>query len=109
MSGRSPARATSSREAKTLSLPTKPSSGGRPAIDAPAMTAVPNSTGAERPTPDSARMSRVPAWWSTMPTTRNSVALNSAWASSIAIPARAVARVPTLKTTIRKPSWLTVP
>ena len=33
-------------------------------------------------------------WWSTTPTTRNSAALNSAWASSIASPASAAARVP---------------
>ena len=32
-------------------------------------------------TPDSLRRSRVPDWWSMMPTTRNRVALKSPWAS----------------------------
>ena len=40
------------------------------------------------------RRSRVPAQWSTMPTTRNSVDLNSACATSSARPPSAAARVP---------------
>jgi len=67
------------------------------------------STGIRLPTPDSSRQSRVPAAWSTMPTTRNSVDLNSACASSRATPASAASRVPKPTTTIMKPSWLTVP
>ena len=62
----------------------------------PRAIAAPASTGAERPTPESRRRSRVPVWWSTIPTTMNRVALNSACATSIARPASAAARVPTL-------------
>ena len=60
-------------------------------------------------TPDSLRTSRVPDWWSMMPTTRNRVALNSPWARSIARPASAASGVPSPTTMVRKPSWLTVP
>ena len=44
-----------------------------------------------------------------MPTTRNSVALNIAWAMTSEMPARAVSRPPKPTTTEMKPSWLTVP
>ncbi len=80
-----------------------------PAIEAPARAAAAASTGADRPTPDSLRRSRVPVCLSTMPTTRNKAALKRACATSIATPASAAARVPTPTTTSRKPSWLTVP
>ena len=39
-------------------------------------------------------MSRVPVWWSTMPTTMNSAALNAAWATSSTQPAVVAAGVP---------------
>lgn len=105
----SPSRASPMSAAYTLSFATKPVNGGTPAIDAPASSATTASAGADRPTPESRRRSRVPVWRSTMPTTRKSTDLNRAWAPSIATPASAAARVPTLTTRSRKPSWLTVP
>ena len=54
-------------------------------------------------------MSRVPVWWSMMPTTMNSAALNRAWPKIIATPAVVASGVPTPNRTSRKPSWLTVP
>ncbi len=91
------------------SLAVNPMVGGMAAIDAPATTAATATTGMDRPTPDSLRRSRVPALWSTIPTTRNRVDLNSAWEMSRASPPRAAARVPSPVRTTRKPSWLTVP
>ena len=67
----------------------KPISGGRPAIDAAAKVATTAMTGQRRPSPVSARRSRVWHWWSTMPTTRNSADLNRAWAISSTQPAKA--------------------
>ena len=95
--------------ASTDSLATNPSSGGTPAIEAAASVATVASTGAARPTPDRSRRSRVPASWSRMPTTRNSAALNSACATSIATPASAAFAVPAPNSTASRPSWLTVP
>jgi len=51
----------------------------------------------------------VPALWSTIPTTRKSVDLNSACPTTSAIPPRAADRVPIPHSATRKPSWLTVP
>ena len=78
-------------------------------MDAAPMPATMPSARDERNTPESWRTSRVPDWWSMIPTTRNRVALNSPWASSIARPARAASGVPRPTTMVRKPSWLTVP
>jgi hypothetical protein len=44
-----------------------------------------------------------------MPTTRNSAALNSPWASTSAQPATSAAGVPSPSSTIISPSWLIVP
>ncbi len=49
------------------------------------------------------------AAWSTMPTTMNNAALNSACAVSMAMPASAPLLVPNPTMAIRNPSWLTVP
>jgi hypothetical protein len=54
-------------------------------------------------------MSRVPASWSTMPTTMNSAALNAPWASSTTTPACARSYSPMPNSSIMNPSWLTVP
>ena len=105
----SPAAAASRNAVNTASLATKPSSGGRPAIEAAATIAIVAITGIRRPSPESLRQSRVPAAWSTMPTTRKSAALNRACASSRVTPASAASRVPYPVTSTRKPSWLTVP
>ncbi len=43
------------------------------------------------------------------PTTMNSGALNSAWAMMSTTPARVASGRPAPKSTIRNPSWLTVP
>ncbi len=64
-----------------------PASGGTPAIDAALTTATTLVGPHPAPRAGSARMSRVPAWWSTMPTTMNSAALNRPWAISRAQPA----------------------
>ena len=61
------------------------------------------------PMPERVRRSRLPVSLSTMPTTMNSAALNSPWASSIAAPASAASSVPRPLIMIRKPSWETVP
>src|SRR5690606_17621742 len=53
--------------------------------------------------------SRVPAWWSTIPTTMNSAALNSAWARTSSLASTTVSGVPRPNNTTMKPSWLTVP
>ena len=50
-----------------------------------------------------------PVAWSMTPTVRKSVDLNSACATSIASPAAASSRLPAPTSTMRKPSWLTVP
>ena len=93
----------------TASLATKPSSGGIPAMEAAPITDTVNSLGAMRPTPESRRMSRVPAWWSITPTARNRVALNRPWAMTMPMPAIAVSAVPKDTTAVMNPSWLTVP
>ena len=90
----SPAAAASRNAVNTASFATKPSSGGRPAIDAAATIAIVAITGIRRPRPESLRQSRVPAEWSTMPTTRKSAALKSACASRSVTPASAASRVP---------------
>ncbi|CAM5741963.1 hypothetical protein SHIRM173S_02197 [Streptomyces hirsutus] len=54
-------------------------------------------------------MSRVPVWWSTIPTDRNSADLNAACASSITSPASAAVRVPAPSRAVSRPSSLTVP
>ena len=55
-------------------------------------------------------MSRVPVWWSMMPTTMNSAALNSGVREQHdACPAVVASGVPAPNRTMRKPSWLTVP
>ena len=87
----------------------KPISGGTAAIDAAATAAAPATSGSRFATPDSLRMSRVPVERSTMPTTRNRAALNSAWEMIMATPAIIAERVPSPHMAIRKPSWLTVP
>ncbi len=97
------------RASSAASLARKPNSGGRPAIDAAARPAITATTGIREARPDSLVMSRVPVEWSMTPTVRNSVALNSAWASSIARPACAAAWVPRPTSSMMKPSWLTVP
>ena len=56
-----------------------------------ATTATRNVTGSARRSPPRARncgISRVPVSWSTMPTTKNSAALNAAWLSRCAVPAK---------------------
>jgi hypothetical protein len=57
----------------------------------------------------SSRMSRVCASWSTIPTTMNSAALNSPWASTNAHPAAVASGWPMPRRTTMKPSWLIVP
>lgn len=104
-----PAGSPVSSDSRAASLATNPISGGTPAIEAPASTATAHTHGIARPTALSERRSRPPAAWSTMPTTRNSAALNSACAGSMATPARAAASVPAPNRMVRKPSWLTVP
>ena len=99
----------SSTEASTASFATNPKAGGMPAIEAPATTAAANGHGSRRHRPDRSRRSRVPALRSMMPTTRNSVDLKSAWATTIARPATAADRVPIEAIRVRNPSWLTVP
>ena len=94
---------------RAVSLATKPSSGGIPAMDAAEMTASTISSGCFLPSPDSSRMSRVPVEWSMAPATINSAALNSEWAKVMAKPAMAASREPTPMTVMMKPSWLTVP
>ena len=101
--------AWSTNAVRTASLVTKPSSGGIPAMDAAPIMATTNNMGAVRPTPESLRMSRVPAWWSMMPTLRNRVALNRPCAMTMPMPAIAVSAVPNATTAVMKPSWLTVP
>ena len=103
----SPAKWTNA--SSTDSLATKPPSSGTPAMDAAPIPATTARAREDRKTPESLRMSRVPAWWSMMPTTRNSVALKSPWASSMASPASAASGFPSPTTMVRKPSWLTVP
>ncbi len=77
----------STKASKSASLATNPNSSGMPAID-PAATAATAST-APQPGPGrgSRRTSRVPRWWSTMPTTMKAAALKAPWASSITQPA----------------------
>src|SRR5690606_31736357 len=106
-----PLLTTSSRRkaSKAASLPTNPSSGGTPAIDARASAAIPASTGQRRPRPDRWRTSRVPARLSMMPVTRKSVDLNSPWERTSVAPANADTKPPDPIRTVRKPSWLTVP
>ena len=67
--------ATASAPSYFSSLPMKPSSGGKPAIEKPASTATAHATGMARPRPPSAPISRVPACLSRIPTSRNSAAL----------------------------------
>ena len=55
------------------------------------------------------RMSRVPVWWSMMPTTMNSAALNRAWASTSSHASTTVSAVPRPNITTMNPSWLMVP
>ncbi len=90
-------------------MATNPNSSGKPAIDA-ADTTVTTMTG-RHPGPGrrSSRMSRVPAWWSTMPTTMNRAALNSACASTSSHASTTVSAVPRPNITTMNPSWLTVP
>ena len=66
-------------------------------------------TGSRRPSPESRRRSRVPVAWSMTPTVRKSADLNSAWAMVIVRPAAASSWLPAPTSTMRKPSWLTVP
>ena len=87
----------------------KPASIGMPAIDAALIVATILVGVHPRPTGGSSRMSRVPVWWSRMPTTMNSAALNTAWDMRITMPAVVIAGLPAPNSTIMKPSWLTVP
>ena len=87
----------------------KPSSGGMPAIEAPEITATANVMGIERRRPDSSLMLRVPVRTSTSPTTMNSAALNTAWATRIEIAANVAFGVPTASSVISRPSCDTVP
>ncbi len=82
---------------------------GNPAIEA-AETSVTTTVG-RQPGPGRGmrRMSRVPAWWSTMPTTMNSAALNRAWANTSSQASTTVSAVPNPNITTMKPSWLIVP
>ncbi len=57
------------------SLPMKPRNGGKPPMDMAASAAAAAVSGMARRRPPSSRLSRVPASWSRMPTTMNSVAL----------------------------------
>ncbi len=93
----------------TASLATKPSSGGRPAMEAAASTATRARTRWLRHSPDISRRSRVPVCRSIMPTVKNKVALKAACPISSAIPASATLESPNASTNVRKPSWLTVP
>lgn len=78
---------------KAAPLPTNPASGGTPALEAAASRATSHTAGAARRRPLRSRRSRMPVLWSMTPTTKNSVALNTACSSSIA-PARAASRRP---------------
>ena len=91
------------------SLAGKPSSGGRPAIDAPATAAVAAATGIERRSPRSSPIDRVPVRTSISPTTMNRAALNTAWASSRPMAAKVALGSPRLRRAIIKPSCEMVP
>ncbi len=78
-------------------------------MDAADSVATAASPGSRRPSPDSSSTRRVPVTLSIVPTTMNSGALNRPCASSMPIPAYAAIRLPEPNSTIRNPSWLTVP
>ena len=75
------------------------------AAASPVRTAV---TGMTLRRPDSSRTSRLPASRSMMPTSMNSVALNSACAAVSSVAAARAAVVPTPTREMMNPSWLTV-
>ncbi len=103
-----PGPGASRKAPNMLSLLTKPSSGGTPAIDRAASPVSVAVTGMTRRRPVSFRMSRLPASRSTTPTSMNRVALNSACARVWAVAAAIAAGVPTPMIATRNPSWLTV-
>ena len=87
----------------------KPKVRGIPAIDAALMITTHDRTGHEPKSFGRCNRSRVPSWWSITPTDMNSVALNTAWASTSTQPAVTDSGVPMPKSTNMKPSWLIVP
>lgn len=87
------------------SLEMNPNSRGMPAIDAAASTAMTRSTGIRTSMTARRRMSRVPAWWSTTPTTMNREDLNSAWAAVCTVAAVSASGVPTPTIATSRPSW----
>jgi hypothetical protein len=94
--------------ASASSFVTKPSSGGRPAIDSaarPPAAAVRGSAVAGR---RARSRSRVPVSWSTTPTVMNSAALNSAWASDVDCRDAERERGAESHERGQSPSWLTV-
>ena len=111
----SPARAIvapvpcSTKTSKSASLAMNPNISGTPAIEAAAMVVTTSTPRQPGPGRGSQRTSRVPRWWSTMPTTMNEAALNAPWASSMMQPATSAVGVPHPNTAIMKPSWLIVP
>ncbi len=96
-------------DSSAASLATYPASGGSPIIEATASPATTERNGMVRRSPESWWMSRVPAAASTIPTTRNRVALNIAWPPSMAIPASATPRSGWPTSMMSSPSWETVP
>ena len=98
----------SSAPVSSDSLETKPSIGGRPAIDMQPSTVTAKEPGIVRHSAGMRRSSRVCTAWSTTPTIMNSPDLNRACAMVCSTAARIAYSVPTpMRATIR-PSWLTV-
>ena len=98
-----------SAPSSAFSLAMKPRSGGTPAIEAAARMLTPRIGRHEASNPWRRRTSRLPTWWSMIPTTMNSAALNAPWASRSTMPAWASSYSPIPNSSIMKPSWLTVP
>ena len=86
----------------------KPPSGGIPAIDSAATAEMKKVSGIIAPSPDSLRIDRVWAAWSTMPAAMNSAALNVACATMWNIAATTAPWVPNPSSMAMRPRWLTV-
>ena len=67
------------------------------------------TVGMVRRSPDSLVRSLVPVEVSMMPTTKNSGALNVAWAISMAMPPSSASGLPQPISNVMSPSWETVP
>ena len=104
-----PAVPPSSRPAYPASLAANPIIGGIPAIENAAMVPMTAIVGMVRRSPESLVRSLVPQDVSMMPTTKNSGALNVAWAISMAIPPSRASGLPQPISNVISPSWETVP